>query len=310
MKDLIIRNKLYIFMIGLFIIFGFLSIIPLKRYEANQEHLLNYTKSVVNDCKNKKEEDMTQLEIEYCDYYIRSFNEDEFNMTALNGYDMFVFDFYRSYINELIIVLIIIIGSTYFITKYMRNRIIMNNINRKNYKSILKKIFFSSWRYSLLVPMMLIIIFILTYIITGNGDNGYPYLQNTMFENNILFYFIIVLIQSFILSLIHTNISLIISRKEHNHIISIIKSFVCIIGISLLVEIINNNIIYGLFNVSIGIDFNILNMYNIFDEENVSYNMMWNMIFLIISSIILFISYRNKEKLIIDSEKNDNKNEE
>lgn len=310
MRDLIFRNKFYIIMISLFIIFGFLSIIPLKRYEENQADLFGDYERVINLCKSTPIEDMSEFELENCNFYLEVINSTEFNMTASNAYDMFVFDFYRNYINEFIVILIIVVCSTYFVTKYLRNRTIINNINRENYKSIKKKLFISSWRYSLLVPIMLIIVFILTFIMTGNGDNGYPYLENTIFENNILLYFFFIVIQSFILTFIHTNITLIISRKEHNYILSVIKSFVCIVGISLFVEIVNTNIIFGLFNASRGIDFNIFEMYDLFDKDDVVYNLMWNLIMLAISFVILFISYKNKEKLIIDSEKNDNKNEE
>lgn len=310
MKKIIVNNKLYVFMIGLFIIFGFLSIIPLKGYEKNQNHMLNYYNSVINDCKNKKSEDMTPEETKNCNYYIETFNENEFNMTAFYGYENYVLDFYRTYFGEFITILIVIICSTYYISKFLRNRVIINHNNRRSYQKTIKNLFFSSWRYALLVPLILIVMFILTYIVTGSGNDGYSYLENTMFENNVMFYFIMVLIQSIILTLIHINITLIVSRKEHNYIISIIKSFICVIGISLFIDIINNNLIYGLLKLSKGIDFNILAIYNLFNVENFSYTMMWNIIFLIVSFAILFISYKNKEKLIIDSEKNDNKNEE
>lgn len=310
MKEFVARNKLYVFMIVLFAVFGFLSIIPLNKYKSTKEYVVNYYNDLSLKCNNNEYENLTEQEKFDCEFSLKYFNETDYNLTAYDGYYMYVFDFFREFLNEFIIVLIIIVVNAYFVTKYLRNRIIINNINRENYKSIKKKLFISSWRYSLLVPIMLIIVFILTFIMTGNGDNGYPYLENTIFENNILLYFFFIVIQSFILTLIHTNITLIISRKEHNYIISVIKSFVCVAAISLFIEIVNNNIIFGLFKASRGIDFNVFEMYNLFDTDNAVYNMMWNLIMLAISFIILFISYKNKEKLIIDSEKNDNKNEE
>lgn len=310
MKEFVARNKLYVFMIVLFAVFGFLSIIPLNKYKSTKEYVVNYYNDLSLKCNNDKYENLTEQEKFDCEFSLKYFNETDYNLTAYDGYYMYVFDFFREFLNEFIIVLIIIVVNAYFVTKYLRNRIIINNINRESYKRIKKELFFSSWKYSLLVPIMLTIVFTLTMIITGNGDNGYPYLENTIFENNIMLYFFFIFIQAFILNLIYANITLIISRKEHNYIISVIKSFVCVAAISLFIEIVNNNIIFGLFKASKGIDFNILNMYDLIDETNIFYNMIWNLIMLAISFVILFVSYRNKEKLIIDSEKNDNKNEE
>ncbi|MBO5475291.1 MAG: hypothetical protein J5982_02155 [Bacilli bacterium] len=309
MKKIIVRNKLYVFMIGLFIVFGLLSIIPLKDYAANQKSLLNYYNDTINECKEKVDADMTEQEQEICRFYLEKIDSTEYNMTAYYGYD-FTSNFYSNYISELLILLVIILGSTYFITKYLRNRMIINDINRKSYKKILKKLFLSSWKYALLLPIMLLIAFIFTYIITGNGTNGYSYLENTIFENNVLFYFLVIFVQAFVLTLIHTNVVLIVSRKEHNYILSVIKSYVCIIGILMLVETINTNVIYGIFHSEKFINFNILNIYDLcFSDEVISY-IVCTLTALFISFIVVFLIYRNKEKLIIDSEKNDNKNEE
>lgn len=309
MKKIIVRNKLYVFMIGLFIVFGLLSIIPLKDYAANQKSLLNYYNDTINECKEKVDADMTEQEYTNCRFYLEVINPTEYNMTAYYGYD-FTSNFYSNYISELLILLVIILGSTYFITKYLRNRMIINDINRKSYKKILKKLFLSSWKYALLLPIMLLIAFIFTYIITGNGTNGYSYLENTIFENNVLFYFLVIFVQAFVLTLIHTNVVLIVSRKEHNYILSVIKSYVCIIGILMLVETINTNVIYGIFHSEKFINFNILNIYDLcFSDEVISY-IVCTLTALFISFIVVFLIYRNKEKLIIDSEKNDNKNEE
>lgn len=309
MKKFIVKNKLYVFMFILFIIFGLASIIPLKRYEVIQEHLLYDYNNMVNECKNKKNEDMSEKELEICNFYLEVMKPEELNMTVYNGYNMFVSDFYGEYLSEFIIALIIIIGSTYYVTKYLRNRIIINSIFRESYKNIVKKLFFSSWKYACMFPMMLLIVFILTYILTGNGSNGYAYMEDTIFENNVLLYFIFIFIQSFILTLLYTNISLIVSRKEHNYILAVIKTLVCIIGLQLLFETLNNRI-YMLFNGSLNFSLNIMNMYSIFNDENAVYNMICMIVLLAISFVILFISYKKPEKLIIDSEKNDNKSEE
>lgn len=70
------------------------------------------------------------------------------------------------------------------------------------------------------------------------------------------------------------------------------------------------NIIFKLFGSSFGAYFNLLAVYNYsYTDENLL--VIWLLIaILIITFVILHYRYRNKEKLVIDCEKNDNKEED
>jgi hypothetical protein len=170
-------------------------------------------------------------------------------------------------------------------------------------------LFVSAWKYAFLIPFMLIIIWFITYCYVGPygfdlvqvakdgafiGDvNGYFY------ESNIWLYFLVIFVQSILISLLYINISLIISRYENNHILSTIKSYLVVFGLDIFFEL-----IVGIqwFNNS-DIFFNILNIYNY--NTNSYSHLVFLLVLDIITLILLFICYRDREKLIISSEKND-----
>ena len=53
MKEFVARNKLYVFMIVLFAVFGFLSIIPLNKYKSTKEYVVNYYNDVDSEFAKK-----------------------------------------------------------------------------------------------------------------------------------------------------------------------------------------------------------------------------------------------------------------
>lgn len=306
----IIKDKVYIFMIFLFIIFAFSTIIALNKYNNNQDLLIQDHKNIIEDCNKKNEEDFSEEKIKFCNKMIES-DLSEYDLNAYDGYEFYIVDYLRTYLNEFIIIAVVISGSAYYVTKYLRNRIILSEINRKSYKKIIKHLFFSSWKYSILIPLMLITIFcIINIFIGGSGFKiGLSELTGTIFKNNLLLYFLVVLIQSFILSLIYVNINLTISRNEHNYILSIIKSYIFVIGLEIFFEVIVSPFLYRTFKSGAGIYFNIINIYNYTNLEDGLSSLFVLIGIMLFSFVPLFLKYRDKESLIIASEKNDNREE-
>ena len=60
MKEFVARNKLYVFMIVLFAVFGFLSIIPLNKYKSTKEYVVNYYNDLSLKCNNDEYENLTE----------------------------------------------------------------------------------------------------------------------------------------------------------------------------------------------------------------------------------------------------------
>ena len=123
---------------------------------------------------------------------------------------------------------------------------------------------------------------------------NYPFIFLLLYLINIILYSI-----SFI------NISLIVARKQHNYIKAIILSYIVYVGIELFFELIVNELILKIvFKAQFGYLFNIMNLFTFNTDYGVFNLLLFSFIFCVFTFIILILKYKNKEKLIIDCEKN------
>ena len=309
-----IKYKIFIPFIIIFIVFALLiSIVSSIHHENNQQILKEDYLQSIEKCDNLKKEDAIEEEFEWCQKALES-DLTEFETNAYDAYDIFTVDCLQNYLNEFVLIAIIIAGSSYYITKYLRNRIILNDITREKYKKIVKNLFFSAWKYALIVPIMLFIIYFIIFLKVDNfsfseGIADTSGFVGTIFENNLIFLFFTIFLKSFILSMVYININLIISRKEHNYIFSIIKTYLFIVGLEILFETVIRIFINKLGTFEYGILFNIINIYTYPYVEKGLAQIFILFGILLISFVPLLLVYRNKEQLIIDIEKNDNKEE-
>ncbi len=93
------------------------------------------------------------------------------------------------------------------------------------------------------------------------------------------------------------------ARKVHKFFPAIILSYIAYCGIELFLEVIFNPLVNLVFNTDVGHTFKLMTpfTFNIYLGE-VSM-MAFIIIILILSTIAVYLSYYNKEKLIIDCEK-------
>ena len=181
-----------------------------------------------------------------------------------------------------------------------------NNLTKKEYKKVKNGLFKEAYKSVFIFPIIAIIGIILCYILIGSFSNSFsieygttiwtaetlkrPYLFLTVYLLNIVF-----------LSIIYVNICLCVFRKYHNFWVALILSILCFVGIDVLLEIIVGKV---LFNLILGADksaiFNIMNIFNLNDSGGILPVISFSFIIAIISTIIVFLMYRNKEKLVID----------
>ena len=101
--------------------------------------------------------------------------------------------------------------------------------------------------------------------------------------------------------LIFCNIALCIARKKHNFVSSIILTFITYIGIEILLEVgISNLLLNTVFKVNLSPLISILNMMSFNDNNGIVFPLVTPFIVLLISYIVIYFMYRDKEKLIID----------
>ena len=305
MKNFKNKNLFFIIVLILSICFALSSVKVANDVKNNQENLSNNHQKTIEDC-NKVVEGETNYEV--CQIILKEDNPYE----KLDIYDL-GFEIINNYIfygyNVFFFLFIIIAGSCLYVTKYLRSEILKNTNHRKSYGKIKKELFISSWKYAIIVPVMLLICYIIMYIYTNtyiisdinmeaNNLNEYN------FGNNMLLY------NALVLGLIYTNVTLLIARKEHNYILAVIKSFLAIIGIELFLEIVLNGLVLPVvFKFYDGGFLNIIDMSALQLSSGFYPKIIFITVLMIISFVLVFISYKDKESLIIDCEKNDDGDE-
>lgn len=171
--------------------------------------------------------------------------------------------FFNDYFpNSFTLILFTIIPSCYFITKYLKTRVLLNENNRNIYNNNLKKVFKVSYLSSLIILITLLFT-ILFYIFYSKRVELLSYeLSLVPWEHtgNIFMFILIFILNNLFTTLIYVNISLIVSEKFHNYFASLTLIFLSILGIQLFLEIVLNGLISGImFKSDIGIIFNIIN---------------------------------------------------
>lgn len=220
--------------------------------------------------------------------------------------DILVFDIH--YLN-FIAFLVVIIPSLYCVSNYLYNRVITNCLTRQSYKSFIKDFIRKAYKYYFILPVIMGVLILICLFYSEidpaySLSNNYSIWQTNLIFKPVLFVFLY-LINITIYSLSYVNISLIVLRKQQNIIKAIILSVLVFVGIEVFLEIVVNGLIFGLvFKSEVGNIFNIMNLL-IFNINYVASKLLtFTISFFLLTFILVIILYKNKEKLIIDCEKN------
>lgn len=249
---------------------------------------------IINECKN---ENISIERKDYCEDIIKNSNTNKDYYytvseleTGLNKVYPFIFIF-------------ISFPVLYYVCNMFKSRVVNYELTRQNYKTFKKKLLINSYKSSLLMIIIYLII-VVTSLIYCNGftitsaeympnnvSNPYPFILINLFK--ILF-----------LSLTYVNISLIVARQNHKLYISLILSLLLFYGIEFLSgHFIGTLLLDHIFNLNIS---NSISIYNLFvnDLTHPLVNIIYPLFMFIVTLFIMSYMYKNKEKLVIDCDKN------
>lgn len=206
-----------------------------------------------------------------------------------------------------LIISLIVIGTVH---NFFTSGMFENYLLRIKYKDYLKKNYKIAVKSALIMPISLILIFIISYILSGfnldlsNVDTSLSVYNKWKYDNFFLYGFIICLIQFFI-SLLYANTALCCCKQNKNKIVAIIMSFIAFIVIDIVVYI----GIYIIFlNKFLGIKelsdyFNIAG-YWFFDEgSNLLIPLVISFLLQLISFIFVVKFFKKKEQVVLAYEK-------
>ncbi len=204
--------------------------------------------------------------------------------------------------------LIALIPGIYYISRVFKNNILENMLTREKYKSAIRKIFTKAYLTTLIFPIIISLVFLFCYFYTGgfsitNSITGTGWSIETL-SHPIAFIFLY-LINILICGMLYVSVGLCITRKYHNYFVSLILSYLSVLGIELFLEIFVGAFIMSyVFHDGYSVLISIMNPLSFTDSNGMLGMMICPSIFLGLSAILLYFLYRDKEKLIIDCEKN------
>ncbi len=209
--------------------------------------------------------------------------------------------------------LFVFIPCIYSFNKELSSGFFKYKLTRMNYKSFLKKSYKKALLNAWILPTFFVIMLFLCCLYKGSfsfgsGKELYGYLSATPNEKyiSILGAFIFVYFLNLILhSIFYVNIGLLYCKKYSNYLVNIILSYITFIALDVVAEIfIGNLLLARILNIHNITDS--LNLFNIWIYDNVislPFTIIYALFLIISSAMILFFIYRNKEGVIIESEK-------
>lgn len=272
----------------------FLSIIVIKEEKITHEE----NTKLKEECKIILKEDTNN---EVCNELL---NKKEYKIDTLTTFNRIINHSDYSFIYYLLIPFLIIMSSMYEISYRLKNKDIKNRLTRESYNKYIKKIILSSYKSIILWPIITIFALFISYLISGTLE--VTSLSDATFSNYILMYpfrFIIsYLINTILMSIFYINIGLLIVPENKNYLVTVIETIMVYYGITLT----NTFFVIGFLLKNINgaekyLDF--FDMYTYHNKELIPFNILCFIISLI-SSILVYIKYKNKEKIIIKIEKN------
>ena len=256
------------------------------------------------DLENK--ENLDEVYVDYCENVIySSMNLKVDFYTALSEIIL-----YRVRFLNVFGFLAVIIPTLIAVCNILKNKYIINALTRESYVSFLKQFFKKAYRFIWILPLLAIIMFTFCGFNT-TFDTGYAiYNKSSIWTSSLInhpFWFMFIYIINLVMySITYVNISLIVARKQHRYVLTVILAFLLFLGIELFLEIVVNILICNiiLHEYNIGVVINIMNLFTFNDILGIDMLLLFTILVTIISTIIVILLYRNKEKLVISCEKN------
>lgn len=300
------------FNILMFISFIFLFTIVIYssyNYVKLNNNIIKKNNEVIEMCKNNQDDDLGKKE--FCQRALSSkpYKTDFF--TTFANIVTFGNDKYSICLHSFgaIIILFIIVPSVYYVCRYLKSGAIVNEVTREAFNKNRLRLFKNAYKPVMILPIVILLAFLISYLYAPNFDassaaqNGYVGWQLKTLSNPFLFMGVY-LLNIFIHSVLFINLSMCVSRKYHNFFVSLILTYLVFLATEIFLEIGFGGILFtSILNMGDKmLMFNIMNLFALNDSGGMLYAVIVPFIIMVITSIVVMLLYKNKEKLIIDCE--------
>lgn len=184
-----------------------------------------------------------------------------------------------------------------------------NYLMRMEYKDYLKKTYKVAFKTSLIIPLSLILIFIISSFVSGFNFNvveetkGLAVYDSWKYNNFFIYASVILLIQ-FTISMFYANIALYCCKKNKNMLLAIITAYIFFFVANIFIYVFYGVVINKIFGFKELSDFFNIAGYWFFEDSSRSYiALIIAAILQLASTLILYKSFKNKEGVITEHEK-------
>ena len=205
--------------------------------------------------------------------------------------------------------LIVVIPTMIKVCKKLKYKQIINSNSRESYHSFLKKLLKIAYQYIWVLALLSLIMMIPIMMNTSLNPEYAIIKSHGMWQSNIIYHPVLFVISYLInvtlYSMIFVHIALLVARKQQKTIPCIIISYVLYLAIEIFLETIVKVIIFQrIFHSEFGMIFNIINVFGMNDLYGVGTLLLVNLCMVLISFALVYLAYKNKEKFVIQCEKN------
>ena len=205
--------------------------------------------------------------------------------------------------------LIVVIPTMIKVCKKLKYKQIINSNSRESYHSFLKKLLKTAYQYIWVLALLSLIMMIPIMMNTSLNPEYAIIKSHGMWQSNIIYHpvlFVIAyLINVTLYSMIFVHIALLVARKQQKTIPCIIISYVLYLAIEIFLETVVKVIIFQrIFHSEFGMIFNIINVFGMNDLYGVGPLLLVNLCMVLVSFGLVYLAYKDKEKFVIQCEKN------
>ena len=205
--------------------------------------------------------------------------------------------------------LIVVVPTMIKVCKILKNKQIINSNSRESYHAFLKKLLKMAYQYIWVLALLSLIMMIPIMMNTSLNPEYAIINSHGMWQSNIIYHPVLFVISYLInvtlYSMIFVHIALLVARKQQKTIPCIIISYVLYLAIEIFLETIVKVIIFQrIFHSEFGMIFNIINVFGMNDLYGVGTLLLLNLCMVLISFALVYLVYKNKEKFVIQCEKN------
>lgn len=235
------------------------------------------------------------------------------DFTKKDTYNVFI-DLLRNSnlsILQLIFPIIVIIPAIWNLYNLLKSGIYKDIIIRSDYKKFIKKEMLKCYYPIFIIPIFLIFILFLSYLFSRSWDIDYTFnfiLGTSMnfpfryMHNPNLFLFVYIF-NLLLIAIFFINISLIFINKNKNFLLTVLFSFLTIISYQIISEVFVGTLLAIIFdNVIFRNLFSIYNLW-LYDGTSLIGVTVYVIILVLVSSVFVYFSFKDKEKVVIDNEK-------